>query len=323
MKYIQLSIIIAYVFMHVEISAADLRIAEYPGARSAAMSMTFDDGFRSQGAEHLRLLKPYDFKGTFFIVVGQVKDNKPPKEWGNRMSWQLLREMHTAGHEIANHSWSHLALKKGVATDVLEKEVNYAANVFQDKMGFAPHSFAFPGGSRHKEVPGLAEQHHPCVRKRVLTYGGDRWTTAKANAWVDQAIADGTWIVPMIHGIKGGWSHFRSPDEFDAHLKYVFSRKDAIWVAPMAEVSKYTIARKAARLSGTVKKTSAQFTCTFSGIDNELYGVPLTVCLPEPKKVEKIMALQGGERIPAYIMNGMLCVDVVPSEQPEKVSVSW
>ncbi len=314
--------LLAILLLTAALPAAQLEIAEYYGARSAALSLTYDDGFRHQGAEHVKMMKPYGFKGTFFIVVGQTKDNKPPKEWGNRMSWELLREMHKDGHEIANHSWSHAALKKGVPQDTLDKEVNYAFDVFKQKMGFAPYSFAFPGGSRHKEVPGLAEARHPCVRGHVLTYGGNRWTTDKANAWIDESIAQGKWNVAMIHGIKGGWSHFRNPADFDAHLKYAKSKEDLLWVAPMADVHKYLAQKKAATLKGKVKKSGASFECYVNGLDADTYNVPLTVTIKNAK-VKKVTAKAGSKKLPTYLRNGLVCVDVPVTGKPLKVEVSF
>ncbi len=307
------------------VQAASLEIAAYAGGRDAAFSMTFDDGFRHQGETHVKMLKPYGFTGTFFIVVGQTLDHKPPKQWGNRMSWELLKELHAQGHEIANHSWSHAALKSALGAEKLEEEINHAYDVFKQKMGFAPYSFAFPGGSRASELMDKVNERHPMVRGKVLTYGGARWTTQQANAWVDDAIAHKKWIVPMIHAISKGWSSFRSPEEFDAHLRYVKSKEDAIWVAPLGDVAKYQKQRAAAKLSGKIKNNAAEFALHMEGLDPAVYTMPLSIIVGSAagKELSNLTATCDGQAVTAYVLRDKICVDLVPHQKPQQVTVRW
>lgn len=65
-----------------------------------AVALTFDDGPDGEiTPQLLEILRRYDARATFFVVGENAEQNLP-----------LVRHMAEAGHTIANHTWSHLAL---------------------------------------------------------------------------------------------------------------------------------------------------------------------------------------------------------------------
>lgn len=73
----------------------------WPGNRKAAISLTYDDGHRSNLEKAIPDLEEYGFAGTFYLspgIGGEYDAGLRPTDW---------REALTRGHEIGNHTWSH------------------------------------------------------------------------------------------------------------------------------------------------------------------------------------------------------------------------
>jgi peptidoglycan/xylan/chitin deacetylase (PgdA/CDA1 family) len=303
------------------VSAAEgprIRIARFSGDRDAAITFTFDDGFRFQAKRHLAALEPHGFRGTFFIVVGATRDTD--REGGNRLSWQRLREMAAAGHEIGNHSWSHPALRGDLGEEAIRREIDHAYEVMEKKMGAPPFTFCYPGGSKPEEVREFVYRKHRAAREKQLFYGGMGFTLGKANAWVDEAIENGEWIVAMIHAISQGYAAFDSPEIFDDHLEHVKEREGRIWVDTFGAVSRYVQERDAAKLVITkLSRREARFRLTCDP-DPKVFDHPLTVVIPV-RGAKRAKASCGGRKIPVVVAKDKLLVYTVPCEKV--VRVTW
>ncbi|HDM88590.1 MAG TPA: polysaccharide deacetylase, partial [Candidatus Bathyarchaeota archaeon] len=70
----------------------------WPKSYRCAISLTFDDGLTSQLRIAVPLLNEFGLRGTFYL--------NPRGEWRRNLApW---REVFESGHEIGNHSLSHL-----------------------------------------------------------------------------------------------------------------------------------------------------------------------------------------------------------------------
>src|SRR2546429_28308 len=66
--------------------------------RTSCLALTFDDGPNpTVTPQVLDILDRHHVQATFFLIGSRVAGNEA-----------LLRRMHQAGHEIGNHSWSHV-----------------------------------------------------------------------------------------------------------------------------------------------------------------------------------------------------------------------
>ena len=70
---------------------------DYPNKAKNAVSITFDDARHSQVDTGLALLNKYQIKATFYVSPFNVKERVE--------KWQMAVK---TGHEIANHTASHL-----------------------------------------------------------------------------------------------------------------------------------------------------------------------------------------------------------------------
>ncbi|KAL4732367.1 hypothetical protein ACLX1H_001382 [Fusarium chlamydosporum] len=108
------------------------------------VALTFDDGPYKYTDHVLDVLKENNIKATFFITgnnlgKGQIDDSSTP--WP-----KVLRRMHSEGHQLASHSWSHEDLS--AASDELRKQqIIYNEMAFRNVLGFFPKYLRPPYGT--------------------------------------------------------------------------------------------------------------------------------------------------------------------------------
>ncbi len=105
------------------------------------IALTFDDGPHPQFTPKLLdLLKQLNIRATFF-VVGIKVDEAP----------YLLMRMVQEGHEVANHTYHHLNLKK-IPIGLVNTEIRMDSDAIRRACGIQPTFFRPPGGQRNEDV---------------------------------------------------------------------------------------------------------------------------------------------------------------------------
>lgn len=105
------------------------------------IALTFDDGPHPQFTPKLLdLLKQLNIRATFF-VVGIKVDEAP----------YLLMRMVQEGHEVANHTYHHLNLKK-IPIGLVDTEIRMDSDAIRRACGIQPTFFRPPGGQRNEDV---------------------------------------------------------------------------------------------------------------------------------------------------------------------------
>ena len=75
------------------------------------------------------------------------------------MTGEQIRQLDSAGFEIANHTWNHPDLRK-LSEQEIEQEIT-RLNTFLAENGIAtPVSFAYPGGPFAENAVDLLKRHH-------------------------------------------------------------------------------------------------------------------------------------------------------------------
>lgn len=109
----------------------------YRGANQPVVALTFDDGPYAPYTEQLlNVLAAAGVQATFF-VVGQNVENHP----------ELLQQIAANGHQIGNHSYSHVDLLK-LSKSQIEAEVDKTQQLIVDITGIRPTLFRPPHGFR-------------------------------------------------------------------------------------------------------------------------------------------------------------------------------
>lgn len=108
------------------------------------VALTFDDGPHPKVTKQiLDLLEKYEAKATFFML-------------GSRVEYypDLVRDVHNAGHEIGNHTWTHPVLTKLDSAKIL-KEFETTEQAIYNIIGEHTHIFRPPYGATNERVKNL------------------------------------------------------------------------------------------------------------------------------------------------------------------------
>ncbi len=293
----------------------NISICPFKNDKKAAVSFTFDDGPRGNLTEAAPLLEKYGMKATFYIVAGRPKDKADANPKGT-LSWDEIKLLQDQGHEIGNHSMTHAQLKNITDSTALDKEINGPIAILKEKIGKEPETFCFPGNGFNDEVMKLTLVNHINTTSNIrLFYGDTNFTPEKSKEYIDKAIANGKWIVPMLHGITekgGGWKPFSDISVFEEILKYAKSQENEIWIDTFANVSKYTILRDKASIEA-ISKTSKNLEFTIKSPEQyKRCRTELTVAVKNGNK--SFSASQDGK---ALAVNGNK-INVMP-DSPVKI----
>jgi peptidoglycan/xylan/chitin deacetylase (PgdA/CDA1 family) len=121
--------------------------------------ITFDDGHRSVFEYALPLLDHFGLKAVFFVIPAYVGSHD------QCISWNQLRKMVAAGHEVQSHGWSHRLLTQCSRRE-LDIELINSKRELEDRLGMDVKSLSVPGGRYDKDVilaclrAGYTELYH-------------------------------------------------------------------------------------------------------------------------------------------------------------------
>lgn len=129
----------------------------------AGIVLTFDDDFVEEWYTVNNLLKPYDWKATFFVTkFNQLSNDKIQK----------LKSLKSEGHEIAAHGLNHINalnyLDTHTPSSYLEVEIAPMKNRMTEN-NLEPTSFAYPYGARNPTLDQILLNEFKIIRG--TTYG--------------------------------------------------------------------------------------------------------------------------------------------------------
>jgi peptidoglycan-N-acetylglucosamine deacetylase len=247
----------------------------WPEHKQGAISLSFDDGMRSQFEIALPALNERSLQATFYLNPrGCDEDADRTQSWQDYLKkWTPAFQ---AGHEIGNHSLSHpcsLNINEPwlegknlldwsldqIQWDVLEaqrriktcfpeqKYTSYAYPCYESTIGrginrqsYVPLiAREFIAGRAKGELSGeLANDPQYCDLHHLSSWPVERQPGAFMIGLVEKVIASGKWGIFTFHGICEG--HLLVGDtDFIELLDHLVRRKDAVWVAPVASVASF------------------------------------------------------------------------------------
>src|SRR5437879_6558466 len=232
----------------------------WPNGRRAAVSLSFDDARVSQIDTGLALLKRQLVKVTFFVQAEQVR--KRLDGWKKAVA---------DGHEIGNHSNTHpctanysfsrLNALEDYTLEMMATQLDGANAEIQDLLGVKPRTFAYPCGQKfvgrgldeRSYVPLVAERflvgrgyldesaNNPafCDLSRAMGTPFDDMEFAQMKKLVDEAAADGRWVIFVGHEI--GERHFQTTDvnALKSLCEYLKDPTNGFWLGTVREIGTY------------------------------------------------------------------------------------
>ncbi len=290
--------------------APKVTVAPWPGGRSAAISLTFDDGVDSHLDNAGPILKKHGLAGTFFVATGFPAWNRRAPEW---------RRLAAEGNELANHTVTHPCLLERIkprsvdyTPERMERELSEASSSILALTGSRRGLvFAYPCGNLTFGAPADQARNSVlmlryitahCFAARGYGAGGaaqdpdgmsvmnvtdlgitEGRTYAQLLEMANQATARGLWGVFAFHGIGGDWLSTPS-DAFEQLAEWLESHTDTVWTATFGDVVRYIQERKALGIDQSGNTLALAWP-----LDRQIYDVPLTLRLdaaagaPAPK----------------------------------------
>lgn len=188
------------------------------GFNRPLISLTFDDGHEDNTSTALPLLNQYGFKTTQCYATNFI-EGQPNAEVG-------VMEFFNSGHEICSHTVSHPFLTT-LDTVTLDYELKHSQQYLEQLIGQPVVNFASPYGDYNANVNDIIDNYYGSHRTVDEGFNSkdnfdiyrirvqnmlDTTTAAQVQAWIDQAIADNTWLVLVYHRVAN------NPGPFDTYL---------------------------------------------------------------------------------------------------------
>lgn len=305
-------------------SSPKVSITRWPQDRSAAISLTFDDGINTDLDFAGPILKKHHLNGTFFVTTAMGPWEKRKQEWK-----QLARD----GNELANHTVHHPCLRPQITPhsqdytpEMMEAEIAGAAREIDGLLdSHRGLTFAYPCGNMsfgqpQDEVKNAAlytryVSEHSFGARGVGTGAvspeelnvldiSDLGPTA-GKGFVDllnlaaPAFQSHNWGVYCFHGVGGDWLSI-TPEALDELGGYL-ERHTEVWSATFGDVLRYIQERKAASVAVKRADNSTVDVSMTWPLDAHIYDIPLTLRVEMPSGWANAVASGDGKQLTSKV----------------------
>jgi len=212
----------------------------------AIVTLNFDDGWLSQYTNAAPLLQANGMPATFFIITDSSITNPDPEY----MNASQIITLKNEGFEIGNHTETHPDLTTLTNAQV-QTEMGGAQTALQNAVGVTPTDFAYPFGAYNANTIAIGKQVG-FISQRSVNAGFNtkdnldltqlkieevdaNITPAQVQAWVNQAIAQKSWLILVYHEIdtkapagSGDDDYVTSPTNLSTELSYIKSTGVAV-----------------------------------------------------------------------------------------------
>lgn len=205
------------------------------GFSKGIVSVDFDDGWKNIYANGLPLLLKYGIPSTQYIISGKVGAT-------GYMTKAQIAAFQTQGSEIGSHSVTHsdlTTLTPAQLTTELSKSQTTLRSYFGNTVAT---EFATPYGSYNANVIAGIKKYYVSHRSTDVGFNSkDNFnpynivvqnvqattSTAQVKAWIDQALAQKTWLVLVYHQVENQVAAEDTDavktSDLDAQLNYIKS----------------------------------------------------------------------------------------------------
>ncbi|HBL78264.1 MAG: hypothetical protein A2W90_16585 [Bacteroidetes bacterium GWF2_42_66] len=250
-----------------ETSLVDLeliKICKWKDNASTCVMFTFDDSNKSS-INISKVLEKYNFKSTFFVIASDLYTKD-------------LKEMIANGHEIGNHTYSHINLKTADSSKV-DFEIRMGKETIENALKIKCVSFAEPGGQKTPMSTRAVFRYHLFDRnysefqgaKRNFISYSDFTNVEPLMKSLRNAINEGSILVIEGHGMDGDGYMPMSKVFFiqtlDSLKKY--TNNEQVWLTTVKEGSQYENLYH--EISLEKKQLNNTLTFTFKGYNKEKY----------------------------------------------------
>ena len=305
-KFLIVTTMAAAIGCTADLDTEDIKVADYKDGKECAVSLTFDDSMK----EHYTIVAPElekrELRGTSWMCGGWMPAE--PQYDTTHFTWAEAKEMSDKGHEMSNHSWSHPNMTT-LSEDELKEQIRKNDEAILANLGKPSTTFCFPYNAYNDAVLAEVMKGRIGARLKEFWLGGQHSPKEYLQKQIEDALAAGSWIVGMTHGINYGYDCYEDASEFTDFLDYLKSLEDRIWIGTFRDVAAYTAVAKGISLD--ISKDGKEITVVpATNLDRTLYETPLTLEVNTDGK--KIKAQQDGKALEASYRNGKAYITFCP-----------
>ncbi|MFG2043277.1 polysaccharide deacetylase family protein [Dactylosporangium sp. NPDC048998] len=223
------------------VTADDFSLSEYTPAQlnRAMVSLTFDDGWRSQYTAGVPLLDKYRMGATYYLLTSTI-------DYPDYMTKAQMGDLANHGAEIASHTVDHPHLPTLSAAKIDSELKDSQATLRQWYGPGVAKNFATPYGEYNATVLSTSKKYyrsHRSTDEGFNTKDGtdvnnikvqnilNTTTPAQVGQWIDQAIRDKSWLVLVYHEVSttaADPTYAVTPANLEAELKLIQSKGIAV-----------------------------------------------------------------------------------------------
>jgi hypothetical protein len=240
---------------------SDIADITWKNDKRAAYSITFDDARVSHWQIADSILRKAGISATFFLNTKYlIKEKVGNKNWW-WSTWQALAD---AGHEIGSHTYSHTPAYKLTPDEFREELRRSKQDILENITGINDSlAFSYPESIAPEWSLPIVLEYYSSARSICggfnrgafqdkdlanlrCVFLNENSNINVFNSYVDDAIRKRGWLIVGVHSISKQneiGPNLIPLNWFQAHLNYVVSRKDYLWIAPQGEIVRYIKSR--------------------------------------------------------------------------------
>ncbi|MER7009450.1 polysaccharide deacetylase family protein [Dactylosporangium sp. NPDC000555] len=223
------------------VNADDFSLSEYTPARlnRALVSLTFDDGWRSQYTAGVPLLDKYRMGATYYLLTSTIG-------YPDYMTKAQMGDLPNHGIEIASHTVDHPHLPTLSAAKIDSELKDSQATLRQWFGPGVAKNLATPYGEYNATVLSTSKKYYRSHRSTDEGFNTkdstdvnnikvrnilNTTTPAQVGQWVDQAMRDKSWLVLVYHEVSTTAedpTYAVTPANLEAELKLIQSKGIAV-----------------------------------------------------------------------------------------------
>ena len=313
-------------------SGAQVTVNKWHEGRTAAFSLTYDDGTKSHYTYLRPVLNKYNLKATFYLNTSLLSETPVPGAHSG--SWEEFRTMYREGHEMGSHAVNHpdlttLETGDSLTPNTMTFELFESRRMIEQKIGNAYKciTHAYPFCRNNTNVQEVTARYYQSARtcgalvnpsspnyfavsSQIFDWAATRNSFfddfGQLNAFFssmdNSVIASGKWGVLLCHEVlpfadlntSGTWEPTTLEWMIEAS-KWLRQRSDMgqLWVATFADVTRYARERDAFYSAVIWADEQAISMLVADDLDNRIFDFPLTLDIVVPVDWKKVQLVQG------------------------------
>jgi peptidoglycan/xylan/chitin deacetylase (PgdA/CDA1 family) len=249
--------------------------------------------------------------------------------------WDKLRVLLEHGHELVNHSWSHLLETGSQGMPVVDEsrwkmEIDKGRDVLEANLQVPPSYFIFPFDAfKDVHLEYLHTENYVGVRAGQRANYGEQGNGVNDKNFedpqrvdfavfyrnneslnnmdrvIDDAIASQGWGIREMHGIgdtDSGWEPVPA-EKYKAHLDYAKQKSDAgqLWMDTPSSVTRYRFARQHCPQPST---SGDKLSFASPNAECQKYGIALTYNVQVTTSASELVAIQAKKYLVTKSLGG-------------------